>query len=617
MHRFSRSLLVPALLLAATACGQRPAPLPEPASEPLSATATAAIPDVRPDAPLTRAQRRWVDSTLASLSPRERVGQMVHVWVLGDYTHVDHPSFREVREWIEQDGVGGVLMSLGSPIEVASKIAAMQRLAKVPLLVSSDLEPGLGRLEGGLWIPYLMTGGSATIFPNNMAIAATGRDTNAVLVGEIIGREARAIGIHIGFAPTVDVNNNPANPVINVRSFGEDPAEVARLSSAFTRGMQRSGLAATAKHFPGHGDTDVDTHHALATVKSDRERLNVVELVPFRAAIASGVAGIMTAHIALPAVNDSTTPATLAPRIITDLLRDSLGFRGVTFTDAMSMEGIGQGYDVARSAVLAVQAGADVLTKPTDTRKAIDAVMAAVERGEITQERIDRSVRRLLEMKVRSGVVTQPMPDLRRVRAVVGSPEHWEVSNRIAGEAVTLLKDADSLLPVSRSHSVAVVSYAPEIEVMAGRAFGAEVRAAIPNARVVRLTQRSAGAELDSLAAALAGMDRVIVTTHVRTIEGEGRNAIPAHINAWIDSLASRTKVIVVAHHNPYVIRHFPRVRSYVATFGMQETLERAAARAVTGQAPFRGRSPVSLPGIFARGDGIQRAVSAAAGSAP
>jgi beta-N-acetylhexosaminidase len=422
--------------------------------------------------------------------------------------------------------------------------------------------------------------------------------------------------MHIGFAPTADVNNNPANPVINVRSFGEDPADVARLTSAFVRGMQRAGLAATAKHFPGHGDTDIDTHHALATVKSDRARLNAVELVPFRAAIASGIAGIMTAHIALPAVNDSTTPATLAPKIITDLLRDTLGFRGVTFTDAMSMEGIGQGYDVARSAVLAVQAGADVLLKPTDPTKAIDAVVAAVERGEIAQERIDRSVRRLLEMKARSGVTVNRIPNLQHVRAVVGAPEHWEVSNRIAGEAVTLLKDADSLLPVTRGQSVAVVSFAPDIEVLAGRAFGAEVRAAIPNARVVRITQRSAGAELDSLAAQLARMDRVIVTTHVRTIEGEGRNAIPAHIGAWIDSLAKRTKTIVVAHHNPYVIRQFPSVRSYVATFGMQETLERAAARAVTGRAPFRGRSPVSLPGIFSRGDGIQRGETAAAAGA-
>ena len=413
---------------------------------------------VDPDAPLTRAERHWVDSTLASLSLREAVGQMVTVWVLGDYTNADEPSFREARDWIQRDGVGGVIMSLGSPIEVAAKIDAMQRLARVPLLVSSDLEPGLGRLEGGVFAPSLMTAGSATVLPSAMAIAATGRDTNAFEAGRIIGREARAIGIGVAFSPDADVNNNPANPVINVRSFGEDPQAVARLTSAFVRGVQDEGTAATAKHFPGHGDTDTDSHRALPVVRSDAARLNTVELVPFRAAVASGVAGVMTAHIALPAIEHDSTPATLVPGVVTGLLRDSLGFRGLAVTDALSMEGIGQGYDVARSAVLALQAGADILLKPTDPTKAIDAVVAAVERGEVTRARVDSSVRRILEYKVRTGAVAHPYPDLAVLRQVVGAPEHWAISRAIAQEAVTLLRDRDTLVPLAGARPVTLVT---------------------------------------------------------------------------------------------------------------------------------------------------------------
>src|SRR5262249_22261517 len=263
--------------------------------------------------------------------------------------------------------------------------------------------------------------------------------------GRAIASEGRAAGIHINFAPVVDVNNNPANPVINTRSFGEDPARVARLSALFVRGARDGGQLATAKHFPGHGDTDVDSHVGLPIVGATRARLNAVELVPFKAAIAEGASLVMTAHIALPAVEgDSSTPATLAPRIITDLLRDTLGFRGVAITDAMTMEGVGKGYTTEESSVLAVKAGADILLKPSDPVRAIDAVVAAVERGEISRERIDRSARAVLELKARSGAATQPIVSLEHLRDVVGSPEHHAIAASIAQRSLTLLRDRDS-----------------------------------------------------------------------------------------------------------------------------------------------------------------------------
>jgi beta-glucosidase-like glycosyl hydrolase/CubicO group peptidase (beta-lactamase class C family) len=569
------------------------------------------------EAPLSRRQRDWVDRTLAGLSLRERVGQMVEVWVLGNYANAHDPDVEEVRRWITRDGVGSVTMSLGSPIEVADKINAMQRMARVPLMVASDVEPNLGRLEGGTFTPSLLSGGGATVLPTNMAIAATGDEQLAYEAGRVTGAEARAIGIRVAFAPVVDVNNNPANPVINTRSFGEDPAAVSRFAAAFIRGVQSQGVAATAKHFPGHGDTDADSHLALPVVRSDRARLAAVELPPFRAAIAAGVSNVMTAHIALPAVEGDSTPATLAPAVVTGLLRDSLGFRGLTYTDALTMEGIGQGYPVERSAVLAVKAGADVLLKPTDPTRAIDAVVAAVRAGEIPAARIDQSVRRILQQKARAGLAERRFVRLDELREVVGAPAHRDLARRIAERAVTLLRDRESLVPATGARSAAVVAYAPEAEVGAGRAFAAEVRAGLVEVRSFRIGPRSAGPELDSIARAVRGVDRVFVLTSVRRIEGDGGVALPASVAAWIDSLATVDRVVVVAGGNPYVLRQLPRVGSYLATYGINEALERAAARALLGQAPITGRAPISLPGFFALGDGLTRGTSLASYATP
>ena len=552
-----------------------------------------------------------MDSTLASLPLRERIGQMVNVWVLGDYSSEQDPTYQQVLGWVEQDHVGGMTMSVGSPIEVAVKVNALQAKARVPLLVASDLEPGLGRLEGGVFIPSMLYGGSATVFPTAMAVGATDDDSLAYRAAYVIGREARAVGIQVVFGPVADVNNNPANPVINTRSFGESPAAVARLTSAWVRGIQDGGAMATAKHFPGHGDTDTDSHLALPVVKSDRARLDSVELVPFRAAIGAGVSAFMTAHIALPAVEGDNVPATLAPRVVTGLLRDTLHFHGLTYTDALTMEAVGEGYTVERSAVLAVQAGADVLVKPSDVKRAIDAVENAVTTGTITAARIDSSARRMLVAKARVGLDRQRFVDLGALRREVGSPEHWALADTIAAHAITLLRDSASLVPVAgTAKRVAVVTYAPETELRAGRAFAAAVREQVRDARIVRISPRSDRPALDSLAASLAGSDAILVTTHVRTIEGAGRFAVAPAVAQWLDSLATRERVIVVANGNPYVIRQFPHVGSYLVTYGVGDALERAAARATLGLAPITAHAPISLPGFFARGDGLTRSAS-------
>ncbi len=609
-----------ALLLAA-ACAPRTARDAAAAPPPRSPTLSDAAVPLDPRAPLSAEEGRWIDRTLATMSLRERIGQLVMIWVLGDYTNARDPVFLKAAEEVRREGVGGVVMSLGSPIEVAAKVNTLQQLARIPLLVASDVEPGLGRLEGGVFAPGMLQGGSATVLPSNMAIGAGAHDADGVALaeaaGRVAGREARAVGIHVAFAPTVDVNNNPRNPVINTRSFGEDPAAVARLSAAFVRGVQSAGVAATAKHFPGHGDTDVDSHLGLPVIGVPRARLDSVELVPFRAAIGAGLAAVMTAHIALPAAYGDSTPATLSGPVLTGLLRDTLGFAGVTFTDAMTMDGLARGYGVEESAVRALAAGDDVLLMPADVRRTIDAVERAVRDGRLPAARVEASVRRVLALKLRTGAVAAPQVSLDALREVVGAPEHWAVAERIAERAVTLLRDRPGLVPVPASARVFVVTYAPDAELVAGSAFAREFRRHVPAGGAARLSVRSSAAEVDSLLALARGHDLTVVYTYTRTLEGLGRLALPGPVAQFVSALASTNRLAVVAGGNPYVLRQFPDVPTYLMTYGRGEALERAAARALAGVAPITGRTPVSLPGHFRRGDGETRAAVRSRGGSP
>jgi beta-N-acetylhexosaminidase len=589
------------LILGTLAC--RPTSVPTPALS--VASASVPIPSMRFDT------SRWVDSTLASLPLRERVAQMVMFWTLGDYTSVNDSMFTEVVRWVEREGVGGVTMSLGTPIEVADKLNYLQRRARIPVLVAADLEPALMRLEAGIFPHYLLETGGATSFPTAMAIAATGRDEDAFEVGRAIAREARAVGIHINFAPVVDVNVNPNNPVIGTRSFGEDPQRVSRLASEFIRGTHAGGALATAKHFPGHGDTDVDSHVGLPVVNANMSRLNTVELVPFRASIAAGADLVMSSHIALPALGgDSTTPATLRPDVMDALLRDSLRFRGLTITDALSMEGVGKGYTIEESVVRSITAGTDILLRPgDDVTRAINAVVAAVERGDLTRGRIDSSVTRILWMKARLGLTRQREVPLEPVRTVVASAEHRALAQGVAQRAVTLLRDRGASVPVAPNARIAVVNYMPDTELKAGRVFTRELGRLRPaTGRIVaKISPATAQSHLDSLARILSGADVIILAAYVRRVEGEGRTTVPPHVAAWIDSVGSGPKAAVISFGNPYVIRQFPRARTYLNTYGVGDALEIAAARALAGVAPITGKSPVSLPGFFRAGDGIAR----------
>src|SRR2546427_2637827 len=329
-----------------------------------------------------------VDSLLRALTPRQKVGQLVVPRLSGAYAALDDSLFQLAARWVDSLEVGGLVVFAGSPFDVAAKLNALQRRARVPLLVSADLEWGAGmRLVG------------ATAFPMIMAAGATGDERDAYTIGRIAATEGRAVGIHVNFAPDADVNNNPLNPIINIRSFGEDPHAVARLVRAYVHGLQEHGMLATLKHFPGHGDTDVDSHIGLPTIRSTYSRLDSVELVPFRAGIDAGAGVVMSAHIAFPSLTGDADPATLSSAVLTGLLRDSLRFHGLVVTDALMMGGIVTKYGAGDAAVRAFEAGAGPFLMPPDPRTAIVATLTALPTGCLSSARLDAAFRPVLRIK--------------------------------------------------------------------------------------------------------------------------------------------------------------------------------------------------------------------------
>jgi beta-N-acetylhexosaminidase len=543
-----------------------------------------------------------VDSTLATLGPRARAAQLIHVWLVGDYESGSDSTFAETARWVRDDGIGGILMSVGSPIEVAVKLNALQAMARVPLLVGCDVEPSLGRLEGGLFIPSMIRAGGATVLPTNMAIGATGDTALAYRAGLVTGRESRAIGIHLAYAPVADVNNNAANPVINVRSFGERPGMVAEFVAAFTRGVQDGGALATVKHFPGHGDTETDSHNALPVVHLTHAHLDSVELRPFRAAINAGAAAVMSAHISNPTWLGDNLPATLQRRVLQDELRDSLQFRGLTITDALTMQGVAKMFTQQEIAVKSVRAGAEVLLKPADVAPVLSALTREMEYDPAFATLIEAAVRKNLEMKARVGLHRGAQVSLDSLRAVVGIAEHRALAAEIATRAVTVLRDSARQIPLPARSSVQLVVYTPETEFGGGNAFVEEFRKR-GMATVTRVGPQTPRAALNAIAAR-ASRGRLVILTVVRRVEGRGRVAIVEPFADWVRDIAPRLKPVVVAAGNPYVIGQFSNIGAYMVTYSVGDAPERAAARALFG-APVTGRTPVSLPGVFSRQDSV------------
>ena len=409
---------------------------------------------------------------------------MVWPTVLGDYTSGDSPQWQRLTRYVGTEKVGGFTISVGSPTEVASKLNALQEMSSVPLIFGADLEAGAGfRARGGYFIPNAIDLGGAVVFPPEMAIGATGDTLLAYQQGRLTAIEGRALGIHIAYAPVLDVNNNPANPVINTRSYGEDPAAVARLGAAFIRGLQANGMIATGKHFPGHGDTGVNSHLALPVVTVSRSRLDSVELVPFRAAVESGVSAMMSFHGAMPALDSTGVPGTLSQSVLTGLLRNELKFSGIIISDAMDMAGVLNQYGAVEAVKRAVAAGVDILIQPLDVSETIDAVVAGVREGRYSEARLDESVRRILQSKQDLGLNRRKLVNLDSVRYLVGDSSHSAMASTIAERSITLVKDSMSIVPfnIPANARILSVTVGRRTDLSAGVAFNTELREKFKN----------------------------------------------------------------------------------------------------------------------------------------
>jgi beta-glucosidase-like glycosyl hydrolase len=552
----------------------------------------------------------------------EKIGQMFVYAAHGVFTNEQSSLYRDLLHQVRDNRVGGIIWFVSDVYETAWLTQRLQREAKIPLLVSADLEAGIG-----------MRFNDTTFWPSAMAIAATGEPRFAEEQGRITAREAKAIGINHILAPVADVNADPDNPVINTRSFGEDPQDVARYVTAFIKGVQSEHTLATAKHFPGHGDTHVDSHRSLPVLDVTRERLERVELIPFRAAIDAGVASIMIGHLSVPSLDPTpapvrehvdatednpygtleheteragTVPATISQPIITNLLRRELHFDGLVVTDAFDMGGLVAHYDAGEAAVKAIEAGEDQILKSANTDAAIAAVKAAVRSGRISESRIDESVRRILAAKAIVGAPGGSQEDIFRT---LDAEEHLRVAREIARGAVTLLREESGVLPLKRGARVVVLTVSDFPEVINPLA---DVEKEVAQ-RVDRkpaafmLDSRSRREEAKPVLVAAENADVVILALAVRARSGAGHLAVPVAARFVIEQLPPNVKTVAVSFGSPYVIRDLPQTKTYLCAYGIQPVMQTAVVHAIFGEAPISGRLPVTIPGMHKRGEGIDR----------
>ncbi len=606
-HSVGRWVLLLAALLLMAHTGRSAKPARQRAAAPApSAEKPAAKPVAKK---LSAGDARWVAQTLKHMTLDEKLGQLVMIFYYGGFISTESEQYKELLRQVEQNHVGGlVVQTRGSPLGVERSQAyptavlanELQRHAKVPLLIGADFERGTSmRLDEG------------TSFPQAMGVAATGNPQDAYTMGKVTALEARAVGVQWVLGPVADVNINPENPIINTRSFGEDPQRVSEFVAAFVRGVEENGALATAKHFPGHGDTSTDSHLDLPKVSGDRARLESVELPPFRAAISAGVSTIMTGHLAVAALEpDPDVPATLSPRILTDLIRKELGFQGIVVTDALDMAGVTSRYPPGEVAVRAILAGADVLLVPPVTAAAFEALRDAVASKRLPMSRIDEAVTRILRAKAELKLYKSRLVDLEGLNAKFRKPDFVAAAQDIGDRGITLLRDADHLLPLdaTKPTRVLLLAVAGDPDAYPAEDLEHEIRWRVDSLTTVRTDTRFVHASTVKLPPP-ESYDVAIAALFVRVGDRKGTVALPDDQAALVEQLlASGKRVIVACFGNPYLIERFPNAHEWLAAFSTVDVAQIAAARALFGQVAIGGRLPVSVPGAqppLKMGDGL------------
>ena len=587
---------------------------------------------------------KWAQKTLKKMSLEQKVGQMFMVWARAEFLNVNSPDYLKLVDSMHKYHVGGFGLTVATdgpfllknqPYEAAMLTNALQRQSELPLFMAADFERGLSmRLNG------------VTAFPHAMAFGAAGNTQYANDFGRITAQESRAIGVQWNFFPDADVNSNPANPIINTRSFGEDPSQVGAMVKAYILGARANGMMTTAKHFPGHGDTDTDSHLALARVNGDRARLDQVELAPFRDAITAGVDSIMVAHVTVPALEpDPNRVASISTNMVTGLLKGEMGFRGLVVTDAMDMNGLMRLFQAdtralanGKAAVEAVKAGDDMILIPGDLDGAINGILQAVRSGEIPESRINESVLKLLRAKASIGLNKKREVDINNMANLIQRPENLALAQQVADDAVTLVRDNGQVLPVvaqPRGTSQPVLAYSSDVQVRNrllaviftddmrsenGRVFERQLRMRLPDANIVYVDNRTATAFGPRLLQAAEQADKIVAAVYVIPSAGRKTNGnssgsigLSEGSGGLLSGLLNQSgsKTMVLAMGNPYVASDFPDIQNYLCTFSNSTVSEMSAVKALFGEITIRGRLPVTIPNIAQRGAGIDRAATA------
>ena len=597
---------------------------------------------------LDKAGKKWADKTLRKMSPEEKVGQLFAIWVKAQFLNDGDPLYVQLRDNLTKYHIGSLVMTVpvdgpvlvkSEPDVAAALLNRLQGSSKLPLLVAADFERGVSmRLNG------------ATVFPHAMAFAATGNPDNAEVFGRISALESRAIGVHWNFFPDADVNSNPANPIINTRSFGEDPKQVGDFVAAYIKGAHEGSMLVTAKHFPGHGDTATDSHLGLAEVTGDHARLDAVELPPFRRAIEAGVDAVMVAHVTIPALDAKPNQvATTSSTIVTGLLQEEMGFKGIVVTDALDMAGLTRLYanDIGRAAVETFKAGNDVLIIPADLDASYRSLLQAVQSGEISRLRLDHSVRKVLELKASLGLNKARLADPGKLPSLIAKPENLATGQRIADEAITLVRDNNKVIPLKETanplgspgtspgtrgatlpyqsltevhNRLVLVILADDLRTDPGRMLERQTLARVPDARVIYVDARSAAGLRPAVVEAVEAAEHVIAAVDVVPTAGKAvrapgggltntvaiDGATGSILTTILDHAAERTVVLAIG--NPYVVQDFPAIQNYLCAFSNATVSETAAVKAIFGEIAIRGHLPVTIPGIASRGEGLERA---------
>jgi beta-N-acetylhexosaminidase len=582
---------------------------------------------------------KWAEKALKGMTLEQKIGQMFMIWARAEFVNVQSPEFLELRETAKRYHVGGFGLTVpfedgflfkSEPYEAAMLVNELQSDADFPLIIAADFERGLSmRLFG------------ATVFPHAMAFGAAQKPDFARDFGRITAEESRAIGVEWNWFPDADVNSNPANPIINTRSFSEDPLQVAAMVRAYIEGAHAGGMLTTAKHFPGHGDTDTDTHLATARINQNLEHVQNIELVPFKAAIDGGVDAVMVGHLAVPALDpDPNRVATISPKIVDELLKHQLNFKGLVVTDAMDMNGLtklfGYGPDAAgKAAVAAVKAGNDMILIPSDLAGSYEGILKAVKHGEISQARIDESVRKILRMKASVGLHRARLVDIEAMKFSISKPENLSRAQEIADAAVTVVRDNHQVLPLL-AKSVGTTAPHPtyqksedvrgrQLAILitddsrseSGRFFEQQIRRRSPEMQTLWIDDRNAAAMSPQVLQAVQQAEKVVIAIYaipsagrVRVENGQFRassdmsDAPAALVKNVLQQAGART--IVIAMGNPYLAQDFPEVQNYMCTFSNASVSDEAAVKALFGDIAIHGHLPVTIPGIAPRNMGIE-----------